>query len=119
MNSTGLGPRLDAVGLNVLINASDTDSETLLSNLAMTPNWVGWLTVRKTGLKFKMTLMNRKRKKGVKFNRNLCKIIHSNDVGQQRREKRASADCTIMAGKELEVRVNDRLQRHQQPGSVA
>lgn len=55
----------------------------------------------------------------MKFNRNLCKIIHSNDVGQQGREKPASADCTITAGKELEVRVNDRLQRHQQPGSVA
>lgn len=48
----------------MLINASDMDSETLLSNLAMTPNWVGWLTVRKTGLKFKMTLTNRKGKRG-------------------------------------------------------
>lgn len=37
----------------------------------------------------------------------------------QRREKQASADCTITAGKELEVRVNGRLQRYQQPGSVA
>lgn len=71
MNSTGLGPPLDAVGLNVLINASDTDSETLLSNLAMMPNWVGWLTARKAGLKFKMTLMNRKGKGG----RNLIEIF--------------------------------------------
>lgn len=30
----------------------------------MTPNWMGWLTVRKTGLKFKMTLMDREGKRG-------------------------------------------------------
>jgi hypothetical protein len=48
----------------VLINASDTDSKTLLSNLGISPNWMGWLTVRKTGLKFKMTLMDREGKRG-------------------------------------------------------
>lgn len=59
-----LGPWLDAVRLNVLINALDTDSKTLLSNLEMTPNCMGWLTVRKTGLKFKTTLMDGEGRRG-------------------------------------------------------
>lgn len=65
MNSTGLGPHVNAARVNMLINAVDTESKAFLSNLTMMSNGgVGeWLTVRKTELKFKMTLMSSKGKR--------------------------------------------------------
>lgn len=41
VNSTGLGPQLNAARFNMLINALDIESKAFLSNLTMTPNWVG------------------------------------------------------------------------------
>lgn len=64
LNSTRLGPLLNAARFNMLIKALTMESKAFLLNLTMIPSWVGWLALRKTGMKFKITLTNGKGKRG-------------------------------------------------------
>lgn len=41
LNSTRLGPLLNAARFNILINALNMESKAFLLNLTMIPNWVG------------------------------------------------------------------------------
>lgn len=41
LNSTRLGPLLNAARFNMLINALNMESKAFLLNLTMIPNWVG------------------------------------------------------------------------------
>lgn len=46
------------------VNALHTESKAFLLNLTMIPNWVGVAGLRRTRMKFKLTLTNGKGKRG-------------------------------------------------------